>query len=380
METLYFLVLIVINLNGFQSDSSGWGVNYTGSICAVRGSNVRIPCTYFYPSSHKVETVRWCSMNSNKEKCADPPYVYNNSSNSASEEFQYVGDKQSNCTLLISNVQFSHSAEYRFRFITNEKVGRWTGDPGVTLQVGDLQLTGPPENETLKKGDAVNLTCAVNCSLSSPQFVWFKDNQRLPSSDPVLHLPALTVEDSGNYSCALKTDEAVRSEMFRIHFKGVCPSGLVTSLVIVVGIVVIIALIFLAVVYNRRKKEKAGEESDGEKGRKTQIGESGHGEQTDPQTNQVTQSAEVLQQEDEQTYASVHKPKTGKKKKAQKETDGGSGRKTKVGNSAQSGLLQEDDVTYAAVSIKPTKPKERFISTVQLEEDDSVIYSAVATK
>uniref|UniRef100_W5KCB7 Sc:d156 n=1 Tax=Astyanax mexicanus TaxID=7994 RepID=W5KCB7_ASTMX len=187
----------------FYSFSSLWGVNYTGSICAVRGSNVRIPCSYFYPSSLKVETVSWCSMNSNKGRCVDPPYVYNSSSNSASEEFQYTGNKQSDCTLLISNAQFSHSAEYRFRFKTNVEFDQWTGDPGVTLRVEDLQLTGPPESETLKEGDSVNLTCAVNCSLSPLQFVWFKNNQRLPSSDPVLHLPALTVNNSGSYSCIL---------------------------------------------------------------------------------------------------------------------------------------------------------------------------------
>ncbi|KAG9259526.1 carcinoembryonic antigen-related cell adhesion molecule 2-like [Astyanax mexicanus] len=206
--------------SGVQSVSSEWGVNYPGSICAVRGSNVSILCSYSYPSSHEVETVSWCSMNSNKERCFDPPYVYNSSSNSTSEGFKYTGNKQSNCTLLISNVQFNHSAEYKFRFITNEKGGRWTGHPGVTLQVGDLQLTGPPENETLKEGDSVNLTCAVNCSLSSPQFVWFKNNQRLPSSDPVLHSSALTVNNSGNYYCALKTNEAVRSEIVTIHFEG----------------------------------------------------------------------------------------------------------------------------------------------------------------
>ncbi|KAG9283826.1 carcinoembryonic antigen-related cell adhesion molecule 2-like [Astyanax mexicanus] len=134
MGTLHLLVLIVINFTGFQSVSSFWGVNYPGPICAVRGSNVRIPCNYFYPSSLKVETVSWCSMNSNKGVCADPPYVYDSSSNSASEEFQYIGDKQSNCTLLISNVQFSHSAEYKFKFITNKD--KWTENPGVTLQVG----------------------------------------------------------------------------------------------------------------------------------------------------------------------------------------------------------------------------------------------------
>ncbi|KAG9283829.1 carcinoembryonic antigen-related cell adhesion molecule 2-like [Astyanax mexicanus] len=216
--------------SGVQSNKSKYGVNYPGPICAVRGSNVRIPCTYSYPSSHKVETVRWCSMNSNKRKCADPPYVYDSSSNSASEGFQYIGNKQSDCTLLISNVQFSHSAEYKFRFKTNVTDAQWTGDPGVTLQVGALKLTGLPESETLKEGDSVNLTCAVNCSLSSPQFVWFKDNQRLPSSDPVLHLPALTVEDSGNYSCALKTNESVRSEIVCYKNRQIIPLILLSRL------------------------------------------------------------------------------------------------------------------------------------------------------
>ncbi|KAF5898289.1 myeloid cell surface antigen CD33-like isoform X1, partial [Clarias magur] len=70
-------------------------------------------------------------MNSNTDRCTAPPYVYNSSSNTKSD-FEYVGDDKSNCTLLIHNVQFSYSGEYKFRFITN--VDKWTGDPGVTLQ------------------------------------------------------------------------------------------------------------------------------------------------------------------------------------------------------------------------------------------------------
>ncbi|KAF4076167.1 hypothetical protein AMELA_G00227270, partial [Ameiurus melas] len=44
-------------------------------------------------------------------------------------DFEYAGDNKSNCTLLIHNVQFSYSGEYKFRFITN--VDKWTGDPGA---------------------------------------------------------------------------------------------------------------------------------------------------------------------------------------------------------------------------------------------------------
>ncbi|KAF5879792.1 myeloid cell surface antigen CD33-like isoform X1, partial [Clarias magur] len=72
-------------------------------------------------------------MNSNTGKCPAPPYVYNSSSNTKSD-FEYVGDDKSNCTLLIHNVQFSYSGEYRFRFITDWIGSKWTGDPGVTLQ------------------------------------------------------------------------------------------------------------------------------------------------------------------------------------------------------------------------------------------------------
>ncbi|XP_072538785.1 uncharacterized protein, partial [Salminus brasiliensis] len=307
-----------VSVEGVLSDRRKWGVNYTGSICAVRGLNVTISCSYFYPKSFKVQKFLWCSINSTDKLCLYPPYVYDSSSPKPSDIFQYAGDKESNCTLLIRNVQFSHSAEYKFRFITNKMTGKWTGDPGVTLEVGDLPVISQSGNGTLKEGDSVNLTCAVNCSHSSPQFVWFKDSERLPASGSVLHFPALTVNDSGSYSCALKTDEAVRSKTLSINIEGF--NWLVLCLVISV-ILFIALLIILAVIYKRRKEVKAQEESAG-----------------------------------------------------------GSGQKTQVGERAQSGLQQDGDVTYASVRIKPNKLKKSPVSTVHLEEDDSVIYSAVAGK
>ncbi|KAL7835810.1 hypothetical protein SRHO_G00281570 [Serrasalmus rhombeus] len=168
--------------------------------------------------------------------CQDRPYVYDSTYPAASGDFKYVGDKTSNCNLLISNVQFSHSGEYRFR---------WTGDPGVTLkvavvQVSMIRLSG---NGTLKEGDSVNLTCAVNCSLSSPQFVWFKNKERLPESGSVLHLPALTVRNSGNYSCALRNYENFTSEMISLDVEGLFLSSMVSP-----GLIVVI-LTLTAVLY-----------------------------------------------------------------------------------------------------------------------------------
>ncbi|KAL6462377.1 hypothetical protein MHYP_G00287990 [Metynnis hypsauchen] len=99
-----------------------------------------------------------------------------------------------------------------------------------------LRLSG---NGTLKEGDSVNLTCAVDCTLSSPQFVWFKNNKRLPESGSVLHLPALTVRNSGKYSCALKNYEAFMSEMISLDVKGLFLSSMDTAL-ISLGLTVVI--------------------------------------------------------------------------------------------------------------------------------------------
>uniref|UniRef100_A0A3B4CBZ4 Sc:d156 n=1 Tax=Pygocentrus nattereri TaxID=42514 RepID=A0A3B4CBZ4_PYGNA len=253
MKMLHLLVLTLLTLTGVLSDG-GWGVNYSEPICAVRGSDVIISCTYFYPKSvQQLERVFWCSMNSNSGTCYDGLYVYDSDSTAASGDFKYVGDKTSNCTLLISNVQFSHSGEYKFRFITDVEIGRWTGDPGVTLKVAVvkvsmIRLSG---NGTLKEGDSVNLTCAENCTLSSPQFVWFKNKERLPESGSVLHLPALTVRNSGNYSCALRNHENFTSEMISLDVKG--PFPVLGIVWIVLGVILFMLLVaILAVVYKRR--------------------------------------------------------------------------------------------------------------------------------
>ncbi|XP_053343341.1 uncharacterized protein LOC128513816 [Clarias gariepinus] len=225
MKTLH-LALILLSLSGVLTKDSRWGVNYPDNlICAVRGFSVSIPCSYYYPTSNpqkKVTQMLWCSMNLNTDYgCRVPPYVYNSSSNTKSD-FEYVGDDKSNCTLLIHNVQFSYSGEYRFRFITDVPGGTWTGEPGVTLQTADLKvsLIRLSGTGTLKQGDSLNLTCDMSCTHSSSQFVWSKNNEQLNTSGPVLHFPALTVRDSGNYTCTWKTKETSGSKTISLQVEG----------------------------------------------------------------------------------------------------------------------------------------------------------------
>lgn len=119
---------------GVLTLSDEWNVNYPPPICAARGSNVTIACTFKYPSA-QVQRVLWCSMRSNYDICQNEPYVYDSDANNNQRKFQYIGDKISNCCLLISNINQTHSGEYKFRFITSLANGRWTGNPGVEISV-----------------------------------------------------------------------------------------------------------------------------------------------------------------------------------------------------------------------------------------------------
>ncbi|XP_047664536.1 sialoadhesin-like isoform X3 [Tachysurus fulvidraco] len=211
------LVLILLVLSGVFPQNRDWVVKYPDKpICAVRGFSVSINCSYSYPQDHQVIQKLWCSITSDTDQCKKPPHVYNSSLNIESD-FEFTGDDKSDCTLLIHNVQFSYSGVYRFRFITDKD--KYTGEPGATLQVTDLKvsLIRLSGNGTLKQGDSLNLTCDVNCTHTSSQFVWSKNNQRLYTSGPVLHFPALTLRDSGNYTCTWGNGETSGSETISLH-------------------------------------------------------------------------------------------------------------------------------------------------------------------
>ncbi|XP_046733543.1 uncharacterized protein LOC124403808 [Silurus meridionalis] len=142
----------------------------------------------------------------------------------------------------------------------------YTGDPGVTLQITDLKvsLIRLSGNGTFKPGDSLNLTCDVNCTQSSSQFVWSKNNELLPESGAVLHFPALTLRDSGNYTCTWKTNTTSGSKTISLQVEGNnledpgSPENpelwLIWMIVYVIaGVIVIVTVISGAVIYQRRR-------------------------------------------------------------------------------------------------------------------------------
>ena len=111
-----------------------WGVTYSSTeICALKGSTVEISCTYRYPSwkyRHytEVEKTFWFTKLSGSEPVdlrTDSDYQ---------DRVEYSCSEKS-CTLRITDLRESDSAEYKFMFRTNQPDGRYTGSPGVTLRI-----------------------------------------------------------------------------------------------------------------------------------------------------------------------------------------------------------------------------------------------------
>ncbi|XP_038567779.1 B-cell receptor CD22-like [Micropterus salmoides] len=198
---VFFLCVPVV-----QSQNS-WGVTYTSTqICALKGSTVDINCTYTYPSTinyrdTKVQETFWFTKESNNV------YVDLRTDSKYSGRVEYISQNK-RCTLRITDLRESDSAEYKFRFITNQPGGKYTGLPGVTLSVTALQMqvTRITVNQSYTKAE---LKCDSSCSPDSAlSYVWFKNGQKVPE-ETSSYIGQLYPGD--NISCALKGHEGFRS-------------------------------------------------------------------------------------------------------------------------------------------------------------------------
>ncbi|XP_074526274.1 vascular cell adhesion protein 1-like [Halichoeres trimaculatus] len=150
-----------------------WGVTYSShQICAFKGSTVDIPCTFTYPLridelDTKVEETLWFTKLNGDQHVdlrSDPDY---------SGRVEYLF-KQNDCTLRIKDLRETDSAEYKFRFITNQREGGVTGSPGVTLTFTGLRVV------VVSVWTEADLRCESSCNLSdNPSYVWYKDGEKM---------------------------------------------------------------------------------------------------------------------------------------------------------------------------------------------------------
>ncbi|XP_036945960.1 carcinoembryonic antigen-related cell adhesion molecule 6-like isoform X2 [Acanthopagrus latus] len=208
------LMLMLLFLSG--AVCSERKVTYQQHICAVKGSSVVIPCSFYYPENLQVKKVMWGHEKSN---IFDGPFIFESEMNETASRFQYIGDKEHNCSFKIHDVEKNDAGKYAFRFMTNDK-SSYTGTAGSTLKVIDLNVSmmRPNDNRVTKEGDSVNLTCINGCDSDhlSSAFTWFKNGE--PKNEgPVLYLSNMNPTDSGNYSCSLKTHTGTASRVININ-------------------------------------------------------------------------------------------------------------------------------------------------------------------
>ncbi|XP_073699378.1 B-cell receptor CD22-like [Garra rufa] len=194
------LPLFLLMIQGVSS--ADWGVSYSHShICALKGSTVTISCTFTYPTGHQIKKVYW-TKTTIKGKDEDFPDLSEDPE--YSQRLQYLGDKQQNCNIRLSHVTQKDEHEYYFRFTTDIQDKKWTGQPGVTLAVTDLQVECP---ERVTEGDSVRLTCKSSCTLTDrATFIWYRNSQPLTErrdTNNQLLLQSVRREDAGRYNCAL---------------------------------------------------------------------------------------------------------------------------------------------------------------------------------
>ncbi|XP_036953192.1 B-cell receptor CD22-like [Acanthopagrus latus] len=193
-------VVVLLSVQVIQGQD-GWGVTYSSTeICALKGSTVNMSCTYRYPSQNinpkmEVKERFWftkMSRNQPLDLRTDSDYQ---------DRVEYSCSEKS-CSLRIRDLRESDSAEYKFRFITNQPGGRYTGSPGVTLRVTDLQVQVSRSSHSSWR----DLKCHSSCRLPDrSSYIWYRNGQKIPSQTSSTYSVHYTYADS--YSCAVEGRE-----------------------------------------------------------------------------------------------------------------------------------------------------------------------------
>uniref|UniRef100_UPI0037E967A5 B-cell receptor CD22-like n=1 Tax=Semicossyphus pulcher TaxID=241346 RepID=UPI0037E967A5 len=187
---------------GVVQGETDWRVTYSSTqICALEGSTVDIPCTYTYPSTMNQQTTEvQSSLWFTKENYYGPVDLTADSDYTGRVQYLF---HENDCTLRIIDLRESDSAEYKFRFTTNQPGASVSGSPGVTLSVTDLQV------QVEGSSTQAELRCHSSCNVAdNPSYVWFSNGVKMDEETSSLRV---SVNDENRYSCAVKGREDYRS-------------------------------------------------------------------------------------------------------------------------------------------------------------------------
>uniref|UniRef100_A0A3Q3BQD3 CXADR-like membrane protein n=2 Tax=Kryptolebias marmoratus TaxID=37003 RepID=A0A3Q3BQD3_KRYMA len=300
------------------------------STCAFKGSTVTLPCSFTPRKSFsrdgreiplKVVRVRWCK---NHEIChSTTPSVFDSNSTTNDPGYEYLGDLKGNCTLRIRNIKTSDEPTFRFRMEADDSAGHFTNRTGVKVSVVEgsrMRIKSSSDVTELRGGQSVSLQCTSPfCTFYHLNITWTKDGHALPETGPALQLGPLTSEDSGNYTCGLKTNSGSRSEPIRLQVEAEeNPSTLPLIVGGVFGFLLVLIVFILVFLLIQRKRAAGSRAARGEMELKRDdnvyssvlpAGDAGH------------QRTETSQEDDGISYASVQFKHNKHKKKLEEEAD-----------------------------------------------------------
>lgn len=193
MEGLILTLLVLIQ--GVWS--ADWRVTFE-SHCALKGTSVVIQCEYDYPTGHLVTKVSW-----SKAQLVSGKWILFPLSElpSPPDHFIYEGNRWSDCSLRINNVQLADEGQYFFSFVTT--FGGYISRTSSYLSVKELITVVHPS--TVTEGENVSLTCVSDCR-TPVNIVWFRSGQLVQNS-----VFKARREDTGLYHCAVRGQTTARS-------------------------------------------------------------------------------------------------------------------------------------------------------------------------
>ncbi|KAK2819608.1 hypothetical protein Q7C36_021254 [Tachysurus vachellii] len=259
-----------------------WSVTYPDNrVCVLEGSSVEFTGNYIPPDGQRVDTIYWHSSKDFVNLENEKQFV---------NRVKYVQQNR-NFTLNMKQLTKNDSGEYRLRIIN--QLDKFSGRPGVVLNVTDLQVRLSDYAVASEERTAVTLGCITSCTLpNSPIYMWYKNGQPVISKLTKHNkLYLISSEDAGNYSCAVKGREDLRSPEQIVTFPVVdlcseCPKG--NNIGIIAGAAVVLALIIIAgSLCIWRRKSKSGQRQSST-------------EDSDPQSGQV-----AVAPQDDVHYSSI---------------------------------------------------------------------------
>nr|XP_029509967.1 sialoadhesin-like [Oncorhynchus nerka] len=242
-----------------------WSVTYTHqSICVLKGSTVDISCSYTYPSYHEIKQAFWFT----KWSGVEPEDL--NSAPGYEGHIEYLGDKESDCTLRITDLRLSDSAGngqsipnsntsspvYILFSVSSEDTGRYScsveghedlpsAEETLTVRYGPkvTSVSVSPSGDIVE-GSSVTLTCSSDANPPVDKYTWYKKNVTSPkASGQSYSITNIISEDRGEYYCEAQNGRgSMNSTALMIIVAGKQTSVLTAA----VGIIVVVLGVILA--------------------------------------------------------------------------------------------------------------------------------------